>query len=52
MTCLWQVEGRHRISDYDDWVARDLEYINRWSLGLDLKILFKTFFVVLAGSGK
>jgi lipopolysaccharide/colanic/teichoic acid biosynthesis glycosyltransferase len=52
MTCLWQVEGRHRISDYDDWVARDLEYINHWSLGLDLKILFKTFFVVLAGSGK
>jgi len=52
ITCLWQVEGRHRINDYDDWVARDLAYIDSWSLGLDIKILFKTLFVVLAGSGK
>lgn len=52
ITCLWQVEGRHRINDYDDWVARDLAYIDSWSLGLDIKILFKTLIVVLAGSGK
>ena len=52
ITCLWQVEGRHRINDYDDWVARDIAYIDNWSLGLDVKILFKTLIVVLAGSGK
>ena len=52
MTCLWQVEGRHRISDYDDWVARDLEYIRRWSLWLDLTILARTVVVVLRGTGQ
>jgi lipopolysaccharide/colanic/teichoic acid biosynthesis glycosyltransferase len=52
LTCLWQVEGRHRINDYDDWVARDLEYIQRWSLWLDIKILARTAVVVLVGTGK
>ena len=52
LTCLWQVEGRHLISDYDEWVSRDLEYIRRWSLWLDIKILVRTVFVVLSGSGK
>jgi lipopolysaccharide/colanic/teichoic acid biosynthesis glycosyltransferase len=52
MTCLWQVEGRHNISNYDDWVRRDLEYIRTWSLWLDIKILWKTFLVVLIGTGK
>jgi len=51
ITCLWQIEGRHRISDYDRWVARDLEYINNWSLLLDLKILLRTIPVVLKGTG-
>ncbi len=52
LTCLWQVEGRHRINNYDDWVARDLEYIRRWSLWLDIKILARTVVVVLVGTGK
>lgn len=51
ITCLWQVEGRHRISDYDEWVARDLEYIRTWSLLLDVKILLRTIPVVLKGTG-
>ena len=52
VTCLWQVEGRHRISDFDDWVARDLDYIRRWSLRLDLQILLRTVLVVVRGTGQ
>lgn len=47
MTSLWHVRGKPR--DFDEWVRLDLEYIERWSLGLDLQILFKTTFVVLTG---
>jgi lipopolysaccharide/colanic/teichoic acid biosynthesis glycosyltransferase len=52
ITCLWQVEGRHKINNYDDWVALDLEYIRRWSLWLDLTILVRTVGVVLRGTGQ
>ncbi|MGD9900764.1 MAG: sugar transferase [Calditrichaceae bacterium] len=51
MTCLWQVNGRNEINDFDDWVKLDLEYIDNWSLWLDMKILFKTIPVVLFGKG-
>nr|WP_314434378.1 sugar transferase [uncultured Brevundimonas sp.] len=51
ITCLWQVEGRHRISDFDDWVRLDVRYIETWSLWLDVKILFRTAGVVLRGTG-
>ena len=51
ITCLWQVEGRHMISDYDEWVERDLDYIRRWSLWLDIQILARTAIVVLRGTG-
>jgi len=52
MTCLWQVNGRNEVSDFDHWVRLDLEYIRHWSLGLDLGILLKTVAVVFSGSGK
>lgn len=51
MTCLWQVEGRNRISDFDQWVRLDLDYIEHWSLRLDFKILAMTILVVLQGTG-
>jgi lipopolysaccharide/colanic/teichoic acid biosynthesis glycosyltransferase len=35
LTCLWQVKGRNKISDFKDWVRLDLEYIDNWSLWLD-----------------
>ena len=50
ITCLWQVNGRSDVS-FDHWVQMDLEYIDKWCLGLDIKILIKTVPVVLRGSG-
>lgn len=52
ITCLWQVNGRNEISDFDDWVNLDLQYIQTWSLALDFKILLKTVPAVLLGKGK
>lgn len=52
MTGLWQVNGRNQVNDFDQWVRLDLEYIRRWSLGLDIRILFRTVAAVLSGSGK
>jgi exopolysaccharide biosynthesis polyprenyl glycosylphosphotransferase len=51
LTCLWQVSGRNQITDFKDWVRLDLEYIDRWSLWLDIEILFRTIPVVLFGWG-
>jgi lipopolysaccharide/colanic/teichoic acid biosynthesis glycosyltransferase len=51
MTCLWQVSGRNRISNFDDWVKLDLEYIDKWTPWLDFRILARTVWVVVAGSG-
>jgi lipopolysaccharide/colanic/teichoic acid biosynthesis glycosyltransferase len=50
LTCLWQVTGRSD-TGFDRWIALDLEYIDRWSLGLDLRILVKTIPAVMKGSG-
>jgi lipopolysaccharide/colanic/teichoic acid biosynthesis glycosyltransferase len=52
LTCLWQVSGRNQVSDLNDWVALDLEYIRQWSPLLDLGILLKTIREVVAGSGR
>jgi lipopolysaccharide/colanic/teichoic acid biosynthesis glycosyltransferase len=52
ITCLWQVSGRNRVSNFDDWVKLDLEYIQNWSLLLDFKILWRTVLEVLGASGK
>jgi exopolysaccharide biosynthesis polyprenyl glycosylphosphotransferase len=51
ITCLWQISGRNKVSDFNDWVRLDLEYIDNWSLWLDLKILWRTIPIVLLGSG-
>jgi lipopolysaccharide/colanic/teichoic acid biosynthesis glycosyltransferase len=52
ITCLWQISGRNRVSDFDEWVRLDLEYIRCWSLWLDLRILLGTCGAVLSGSGR
>jgi lipopolysaccharide/colanic/teichoic acid biosynthesis glycosyltransferase len=51
LTCLWQISGRNHVKDFTDWVKLDLEYIDRWSLALDLKILLRTVPAVLFGLG-
>lgn len=51
LTCLWQVSGRNNI-EFEHWMRLDLEYIDNWSLLLDLKILCLTVPAVLAGSGR
>ena len=50
ITCLWQISGRNQIK-FDEWMRLDRYYIDNWSLTLDFKILFKTFFVVLSKKG-
>jgi len=50
LTCLWQVNGRNELT-FDEWMRLDLEYIDNWSLWLDLKIAFKTIPAVLFGRG-
>jgi lipopolysaccharide/colanic/teichoic acid biosynthesis glycosyltransferase len=50
LTCLWQVQGRSNLG-FERWVELDLEYIDRWSLGLDCQILLKTIPAVLSGKG-
>ncbi len=51
LTCLWQVTGRNGIRNFEEWVALDLQYIDNWSLWLDIKILFQTLPAVIRGSG-
>lgn len=51
LTGMWQVSGRSDITDFEEVVALDTEYIANWTLGLDIKILFKTIAVVLSGNG-
>ncbi|OGR16613.1 MAG: hypothetical protein A2X81_06205 [Desulfobacterales bacterium GWB2_56_26] len=50
LTCIWQVSGRNNIS-FEQWMNMDLEYIDNWSLGLDIKLLLLTFKEVAVGGG-
>ena len=51
LTCLWQVQGRNKISDFKEWVRLDLEYIDNWSIWLDIAILFRTIPAVFRTTG-
>lgn len=51
ITGLWQVSGRSQITDFEEVVKLDQRYIENWSLGLDVKILLKTIWVVLTRKG-
>ncbi|MDP9227379.1 MAG: sugar transferase [Actinomycetota bacterium] len=50
LTCLWQISGRCSLS-FDQWIALDLQYIDNWSLWLDLKILIQTLPAIVRGTG-
>ncbi len=47
ITGMWQISGRSNVKNFDEIVEMDLDYIDNWSLALDIKILFKTVFVLL-----
>ena len=51
LTGMWQVSGRSDIKDFEKIVALDTQYISNWSLGMDMRILFRTVLVVLTGKG-
>lgn len=51
LTGMWQVSGRSNITDFEEVVRLDTEYIKKWNPGLDIKILFKTVAVVLGKVG-
>jgi exopolysaccharide biosynthesis polyprenyl glycosylphosphotransferase len=50
ITCLWQINGRSSVQ-FERWMELDMEYIDRWSVWLDMKILIRTIPAVLRGSG-
>jgi exopolysaccharide biosynthesis polyprenyl glycosylphosphotransferase len=50
LTCLWQINGRNTVS-FDHWMDLDMQYIDQWSLWLDLEILVKTIPAVVKGTG-
>ena len=50
MTGLWQINGRSNV-DFETWVKLDLQYVDRWSLGLDINILLRTLPAVLQAKG-
>jgi lipopolysaccharide/colanic/teichoic acid biosynthesis glycosyltransferase len=51
LTGMWQVSGRSNITDFEEVVKLDTEYIMNWSIGKDIKIILKTIWVVLTGKG-
>lgn len=51
ITGLWQISGRSDITDFEDVVKLDIKYINEWCLSLDIKIIFKTVWVVITRKG-
>jgi len=50
ITCLWQIQGRNELS-FEKWIELDMEYIDQWSLLLDIRILIKTIPAVFRGIG-
>ena len=48
---MWQVSGRSDITDFEEVVELDKEYIENWNIGLDIKILFRTVMVVFKKEG-
>ena len=45
LTCFWQVSGRNNI-EFEDWMKMDIKYIEERNIFVDLKLIFRTFFVL------
>ena len=51
ITGMWQVSGRSEITDFEEVVRLDTQYINEWTIGMDIKILLQTVITVLKRKG-
>ena len=51
ITGMWQVSGRSNITNFEDVMKLDMQYINNWDIGLDIKIVLKTIKVILSNEG-
>lgn len=51
ITGMWQVSGRSEITDFEEVVKLDTDYITEWSVGMDFRILFKTVLAVVKKEG-
>lgn len=52
ITCIWQIQPNRNDLSFDQWMDLDLEYIDNWSLKLDVEVFFRTIFVMLLGHGR
>ena len=52
LTGMWQAYGRNTVTDFEEIVKMDLEYIDNWNLILDIKILGKTVATLFSNKGK
>ena len=52
LTCIWQCTPHRNDVDFESWMKMDLDYIDKWSLGLDVRLLLRTVTVMLCGSGR
>ena len=51
LTGMWQTSGRSDITDFEEVVQLDLQYIDNWSVALDLQLIFKTILVLFKRQG-
>lgn len=51
LTGLWQVSGRSNIQDFEDVIDLDMQYINNWDIGMDIKLIIKTVGIIFTGKG-
>ena len=51
ITCIWQISGRNKITDFSEWVKMDLKYIDTWTLRKDCMIMLRTIPAVIFGKG-
>lgn len=52
ITCIWQISPNRNDITFEEWMEKDLEYIDNWSLSLDFKIIFRTAWVMITGEGR
>jgi lipopolysaccharide/colanic/teichoic acid biosynthesis glycosyltransferase len=52
ITCLWQIQPRRNDISFEEWMDMDMNYIDHWSIWLDIYIILKTIPAIIAGRGR